>query len=198
MSALAVGAFLCLPLAQLHSDVTDSDSLETAFVDGGRITITLSAGEHRITESPDDHIRVHWRVKDQRSSRDVDARTDVDGTTAKIEVDGPRKGFHTVIEVPRHSDLTVRLSAGELKVGNIEGNKDIHLRAGDLSIEVGNTQDYAQVEGSLWAGDIDAGPFKMQASGLFRSIAWKGEGEHQLRFKLYAGDVRLHQGKKEG
>ena len=190
--ALAVGALLSLIAAQLHSEVTYTDSLETAFVDGGRITIKLSAGEHRITESPDNHIRVHWRLEDESSSGDVDASTDVDGSTAMIDVDGPLKNFHTVIEVPRHSDLTVRLSVGELDVGNVEGDKDIRLRAGDLSIEVGNTKNYANVEGFLWAGDIDAGPFEKEASGLFRSIEWQGDGEHELRFKLYAGDVRLY------
>jgi len=190
--ALTVGTLLCLPMAQLHSDAAYTDSLETAFVDGGRITIKLSAGEHQISQSPDNHIRVHWRVKNESSSGEVDARTDVNGSTATIYVDGPRKDFHTVIEVPRHSDLTVRLTAGELEVGNVGGDRDIRLRAGDLSIEVGDSEDYAHVVGSLWAGDIDGGPFNTAASGLFRSIEWRGEGEHELSFKLYAGDVRLY------
>lgn len=195
--ALAVGALLCLGAGQVYSDDTYTDSQETAFVDGGKITIKLSAGEHRISESPDNYIRVNWGVKNKSSSGNVDAKTDVDGSTAKIDIDGPNKNFQTLIEVPRHSDLTVHLTAGELTVGNVEGNRDIHLRAGDLSIEVGNTDDYGHVEGSLWAGDIDAGPFGMTASGLFRSVEWQGEGEQEMRFKLYAGDVRLYEGKQD-
>ena len=191
-SVPALGALLVFAANPSRSQVPENDSLETAFVDGGRITIHLSAGEHRISESPDDHIRVLWRVDDERRSAEVDARADVDGSTARIDIDGPRNNFRTYIEVPRRSDLVVRLTAGDLSVENVEGDKDIRVRAGDLSIDVGDVRDYARVEGSLWAGDIDAGPFDIEASGLFRSIDWQGEGERELRFHLFAGDVRLH------
>ncbi|MGD9020869.1 MAG: hypothetical protein PVF46_03675, partial [Lysobacterales bacterium] len=184
--ALMAGAFLCLPATQVLSDSRFTDSLETAFVDGGQITIELSVGEHTISESADNNIRVYWRVKDENRVEDVDASTDVDGRKANIDLDGPRNDFLTVVEVPRHSDLTVHLTAGELDIACIEGDKDIRLRAGELSIEVGNPEEYAHVEGSLWAGDIDAGPFARETSGLFRSIEWQGEGKRQLRFKLLA------------
>ena len=104
-----------------------------------------------------------------------------------------------MIEVPESSDLTVQLSAGVLTVQDTGGNRDIRLRAGELFIEVDDTDNYASVTGSLWAGDIDAGPFNQGASGLFRSIEWKGEGEDDLKFKLMAGDVRLYSDKdKDG
>jgi hypothetical protein len=190
---LAAGTFLCLSALPLHSEGKFTDSLETAFVEGGQITINLSAGEHKISESPDNLIRVSWRVKDEHESKEVDASTDVDGLTATIDLDGPRNNFHTLIQIPRHSDLTVRLSAGVLEVGNIAGDRDIRLRAGELKIAVEDIHDYATVEGSLWAGDIDSGPFGEEASGLFRSIDWEGEGEQKLRFKLMAGDVQIYQ-----
>ncbi len=128
------------------------------------------------------------------------ARTTVEGSTAKVDVDGPsNSNFRTVIEVPEQSDLKVRLTAGVLKIQDVGGDRDIRLRAGELHIEVEDTDDYASVAGSLWAGDIDAGPFKQEASGLFRSIEWKGEGENGIKFKLYAGDVKLYRsGKQDG
>lgn len=185
---------LLTPLTYVHAGEMFSDSTEVAFVDRGRIEIKLSAGEHTITENSENVIRVSWHVEDD-DIRDVDTHTEVSGSTAKIDIDGPQKNFRTVIEVPRHSDLVVRLSAGELDVGPIEGNKDIRLRAGDLDIEVGNVDEYGQVKGSLWAGDIDAGPFNLEKSGLFRSIKWEGNGDHTLRFKLYAGDITIRQSK---
>ena len=189
---LALAAIVAFAPAYLCAGDEGADELDKPFVDGGKVTIYLSAGDHRITESDDDHIRVRWRADDRRRGEDVDARVDIDGSTAKIEIDGPRKNFRTVIQVPQHSDLTIRLSAGELSVDRVVGNKDIRLRAGDLSIEVGDGEQYALVEGSLWAGDIDARPLNSEASGLFRSIEWKGEGEHELSFHLYAGDVTLY------
>lgn len=179
-------------VAHLHADERFTDSTEVAFVDNGRINIRLTAGEHTITESSDNKIRVSWHVEDE-DIREVDAHTEVNGSTARIDVDGPKKNFRTVIEVPRRSDLVVRLSAGELDIGPIEGDKDIRLRAGDLDIEVAKIDEYGEVRGSLWAGDINAGPFSQQSSGLFRSVEWEGNGDHSLYFKLYAGDVNIHQ-----
>jgi hypothetical protein len=187
-----LGLFLLLPAAMAHSEETYTDSIEMAFVDNGKISIKLSAGEHRISRSEGDDIRISWRVEDDDIG-DVETETSVNGSSAKIDIDGPRENFQTVIEVPGHSDLVVRMSAGELDIEHIEGSKDIKLRAGNLSIEVGNADKYAHVKGSLWAGDIDAGPFSQEKSGLFRSIEWEGEGDHKLRFKLYAGDVKLFQ-----
>jgi hypothetical protein len=183
---------LAVPVAPVHSEEPFTDSQEAEFVDGGRIHIKLSAGEHSIIENADTTIRVSWRVR-EKDIREVEAHTVVDGSAARIDIDGPNKNFQTVIEVPRHSDLVVQLSAGELNIGNIEGDKDIRLRAGELSVEVGDVGDYGDVKGSLWAGDIDAGPFNLEKSGLFRSIEWKGDGAHALRFKLWAGDVTLFQ-----
>lgn len=192
--AWMLGILLFMPAVLVHAEETFTDSLEKAFVDNGEISIELTAGEHTISRSDDDHIRISWRVKDKHTG-DVEAKTHVDGSSAKIDIDGTRENFRTVIEVPGHSDLVVHLTAGELDIKDIEGDKDIKLRAGELRIEVGSVHKYAQVEGSLWAGDIDAGPFGQEKSGLFRSIDWKGEGEHTLRFKLYAGDVKLFQAK---
>lgn len=190
--AWMLGLFLLLPASVVHAEETFTDSLEMAFVDNGEINIKLTAGEHRISKSDDDQIRISWRVEDEDIG-EVDTETLVDGSSAKIDIDGPRENFRTVIEVPGRSDLVVRLSAGELDIEYIEGSKDVALRAGELRIEVGSTDEYAQVNGSLWAGDIDAGPFNQERSGLFRSIEWKGEGDHKLRFKLYAGEVTLSQ-----
>jgi len=189
---MALSAMLLFPFASVNAESAYTDSMEAEFMQGGQITLKLSAGEHEIVESADNHIRVHWTLEDE--SDDVDTQAKVKGNQATIDIDGPRKHFRTVIEVPRNSDLTVRLTAGELDVGNVGGDRDIQLRAGDLSIEVGDTDNYGNVEGSLWAGDINAGPFNRSASGLFRSIEWQGEGDHDVYFKLYAGDVRLYQG----
>lgn len=190
MTAL-LGMLLMTAAAPISADDEFIDSVETDFVQGGLITLELSAGEHRIVRSEDDKIRVHWTMDDVRKS--VRARTSVEDRTAQVDVDGPSNdNFRTLIEVPEDSNLKVRLTAGVLKVQDVGGDRDIRLRAGELHIEVNETDNYGNVEGSLWAGDINAGPFNQAASGLFRSIEWKGEGQNDLKFKLYAGDVRLY------
>lgn len=195
---LGVGTALMLTASPLYPEGTVTESLQAPFVAGGEITIQLSAGTHQITESPDNTIRIRLSVGQESADRQVKARTDVDGLKATIELDGPRNNFRTVIEVPSHSDLIVRLTAGELTVEKILGDKDIRLRAGDLSIDVGDAGEYRQIEGSVWAGDIDGGPLNLETGGLFRSIEWQGDGKYELRFHLYAGDVRLYEPQGEG
>lgn len=188
---LMLGA-ACLHTPQVHAQEGVTESLRSPFVTGGEITIELSAGTHEIRESPDDSIRIRFSVGAENRDRPVKAITDVDGLHADIELDGPRKDFRTVIEVPRQSDLIVHLTAGELSVGRIQGDKEIRIRAGELSIEVGDGHDYRHAEGSVWAGEIDAGPFGTETGGLFRSFDWSGKGKYDLSVRIYAGEIRVY------
>ena len=193
-SALVLGTTLVIgATAQPHSEARPSDSLDTPFSTGGRISMDLSAGGYRVSAGPDDRIRVEWTVRRQHELRDVDADVEVDGSDATVVVDnGPRSGFHVDIEVPRRADLTIRLSAGELSVEEIVGDKDIRLHAGELRIDVGDADDYRRVESSVWAGELQAEPFRTTTGGLFRSLDWRGAGEFLLRAHLKAGELRLY------
>jgi hypothetical protein len=95
------------------------------------------------------------------------------------------------ILVPRQSDLYVRLSAGELRIDDIRGSKDVELHAGDARIDVGRAEDYNSVDASVWVGDLNAAPFDVFKGGLFRSFDWKGKGSFRLHAKLNVGDLRL-------
>ena len=97
-----------------------------------------------------------------------------------------------IIEVPERSDLFVRLTAGDLRIEDIRGNKDVELYAGDARIDVGRAEDYHTVDASVWAGDIHAAPFHVSKGGLFRSFDWSGKGPYRLHAKLKAGDIRLY------
>ena len=192
-SAVALALILSTAPVGLFADARHSgEPVETAFVAGGDITMVLSAGGYRISESPDNHIRLSWSVRDESKLRRVRADTQVDGSEATIVMDGPSNNFEATIEVPARSDLTIRLSAGELSVEDIRGDKDIRLRAGELNIDVGRPEDYAHVEGSVTAGEIDAAPFDVGTGGLFRSFEWEGDGEYELRARLTAGELSLY------
>jgi hypothetical protein len=168
-----------------------SDSLERAFAPGGDIHMNLSAGDYRISGAKEDRIHVLWKVGDARDLPRVRVQADIKGSEATLATDGVRNGFEVEIHVPTRSGLRVRLSAGDLTIGGIEGNKDIELHAGDLTIDVGRAEDYSRVDASLWAGDLEAPPFNVSKSGLFRSFDWKGSGAYTLHAHLKAGDLRL-------
>ena len=195
LAAAVLGTALATLAASPQRQGSDpSDSLERKFAANGRIRMDLSAGDYRISGSPDNRIRMEWRTRDGDQMSRVKARADVRGTEAEITTDAPRNSsFRVTIQVPARTDLDVRLTAGELRVERVQGNKEINQHAGDIDIDVGNPADYRRVEASIWAGDLRAEPFGVSKDGLFRSIEWNGKGPYRLSVHLKAGDLRLRQ-----
>jgi len=190
-AALLGIALVSAPALQATQESRTSDSLERAFVANGRIRMDLSAGEYRISGSPDNRIRLDWKVRDSDQLWRVKTRVDVRGSDATVMTDGPSNHFKVTIQVPARSDLYVRLTAGELRLERVEGNKDVELHAGELDIDVNRAEDYHRVDASVWAGEIHADPFNVTKEGLFRSFDWRGHGPYRLHAKLKAGEVRL-------
>jgi len=193
VAAAIVGATLvAVPLAETDQGERAKDSLERTFSQNGRIRMDLSAGEYHISGHPDNRIRLEWSVRDAAQLPRVRARADVHDRDATIMTDGPtNKGLNVAIQVPQRADLLVRLTAGDLRIEGIQGNKDVELHAGDVRIDVGRAEDYHNVDASVWAGEIQAAPFRVFKGGLFRSFDWRGKGPYRLHAKLKAGDLRL-------
>ena len=170
-----------------------SGSLERPFVPNGRIRMDLAAGEYRIRGDADDRVRMEWSVRDETLLQSVKARADVRDKDLTITTEGPKKGgLKATISVPRRSDLHIRLTAGELRVEDIRGNKDIELHAGEARIDVGRAEDYRAVDASIWVGEMKAAPFQVSKEGLFRSFDWHGKGPYTLHAHLKAGELRLY------
>jgi len=158
------------------------------------VKMDLVAADYRISGSPQPRVRLDWRVRDADALPKVRARADVRDHELSITTDGPSNlGLSFTIQVPTQSDLYVRLSAGDLTIEDVRGNKDVELRAGDLRIDVGRAEDYKKVDASLWAGDIHASAFQISKDGLFRSFDWNGPGSYRLHAHLLAGDLYLYQ-----
>jgi hypothetical protein len=186
----AVGVGIAAGAAE---DPAPSGSLERPFTTDGRVKMDLTAGDYRISGTPDNVVRMEWRVRDAEALRKVQARADVHGNQLTITTDGPsNKGLRFSIQVPNRSDLHVRLTAGDLRIEDIRGNKDVELRAGDLDIDVGSADDYHTVDAGLWAGDLHATAFHIIKEGLFRSFEWNGNGKYRLHAHVLAGDMRLY------
>ena len=181
------------PRSQVTQGPRTSDSLERPFPHNGRIRMDLAAGDYQILGSKDNRIRLEWSVRDSEALTRVRNRADVHDRDANITTDGPsNRGFKVVIQVPNEADLYVRLTAGDLRIEDIRGNKDVELHAGDVRIDVGRAEDYRNVDASLWAGDIKAPAFNVFKDGLFRSFDWRGTGPYRLHAHLKAGDLRLY------
>lgn len=162
---------------------------EKDFVSGGRIEITLESGDYNIRASSDNRIRVRWN---EASAKGVRVKLTTNGKSADLRVeDTPNNNFHATVEVPALADVRIRLTAGNMEIAGIKGDKDIEANAGNVNISVGSSSDWGEVDASVTAGDLHAPAFKAATGGLFRSFKWKGPGKYRLHVHLMAGDVNL-------
>jgi phage baseplate assembly protein gpV len=187
-SATLVGFLqIALPAQQTQP----SNAVEKAFSKGGRVHLDLSAGDYTIRGSMADAVRVRWETRHERDMRSAGADVTIEGTKAMVRTRGPKNNFRVTIDLPQRVDLDIDLSAGDLKVNGIEGNKTLSMWAGDVTIEVGEADLYKRVDATVRAGEISARPFGKTTGGLFRSLHWQGGGKYTLNAKLTAGDLKL-------
>jgi Putative adhesin len=184
----AAGILALFQAAICMQDQASGSPVEKDFVSGGRVEMTLESGDYEVRPSADNRIHIRWN----EANRGVAVKLTTNGKSADLRVENtPHDNFHAKIEVPAATDLRIRMTAGNLKVGAIKGDKDIELNAGDLRVSVGNANEWREVDASVTAGDLNAAPFQQKTGGLFRSIQWKGPGKYRLYIHVTAGDVNL-------
>jgi hypothetical protein len=152
------------------------------------LEIELGSGDYQIVASASDSIAV---VYDDSNSRKVQVQIGSGHGQNRLKIAGPKSNFHAVIEIPRKTDLRVRMSAGGLRIGDVEGNKDIEIVAGNLELNSLHPQDYAQADFSVRIGDVYAPLFKTAKSGLWRSFKTAGPGKYHLHAHVGVGDLTL-------
>ena len=190
--APVVAAALVLLALPIHArQSTPQASVDKPFAKGGSVVMKLAAGDYRISGRSEERIRISWRADRPEQAANLKADADVSGTRAVISTSGFKNGIHFTIEVPARSDIDIDLSAGDLEVRGIEGNKKVESWAGDVSIDIGQPEQYRRVEASVRAGDLTARPFNVTTGGLMRSFTWDGKGSYSLMVKLFAGDLTL-------
>jgi hypothetical protein len=165
-------------------------NVDKPFIAGGSIVMQLSGGEYEVVPAADNHIRIILTG----NVGDTKTEVVVTGEQAGVKVTNtPSHGnFHARIEIPKTSNLKLSLSAGDLSVGAITGNKNIEATAGDVKIDVGKADDYGSVDATVRVGDLSAGPFGGKKDGFIgQSLTWSGEGKYTLHAKLGAGDLKL-------
>jgi hypothetical protein len=105
-------------------------------------------------------------------------------------------GIQIRIEVPWKTNLRVHLPAGEVKVEEIKGDKDIDLYAGQITISSFHEWNYRSVDASVTIGEVRAPMYDADKGGFFRSINKKSpDGQYRLRAHVMTGEIDLN-GKK--
>lgn len=101
-------------------------------------------------------------------------------------------GLEIKIEVPRRTNLRVRMFAGEVRVEEVKGNKDVDVGAGQITISSIHHGDYRSVDASVGVGEVEARAFGADKGGFFRSFTRKNQkGEYQLNAHVTTGEIDL-------
>jgi hypothetical protein len=155
------------------------------------LQIELGSGDYQIVASNSDGIAVTYDETNPGALRNLKVQIDSGHGQNHLKIAGPKSNFHAVIEVPRKTDLRVRMSAGGLTIGDVEGNKDIEVVAGNLKLNSLRPQDYAEADFSVRIGDVYAPLFKTAKTGLLRSFKTAGPGKYHLHAHVGIGDMTL-------
>jgi hypothetical protein len=120
--SLLVGVVVVVTASGICPSAFAQEAAQRSF-GGDAVQLDLSAGNYRVTASPDNRIRVTPRTKaDQVSTR---ITVNLFGTRATVRVVGPKDGFDADIQLPARVSVAVELAGGSLHVSGVEGRKDI-------------------------------------------------------------------------
>jgi hypothetical protein len=180
--------------AQTKLNVKDIENhpFTADFNSGGKLRMYLRSGDFHIVGGSDNKITV--RITGRNAYRASDMRVQLEGSNNSADLTvsgGPKNDLEVTIEVPKKTGLYVRMSAGNLELQHVTGDKDAELHAGELVIDVGDASDYSRVDASVYSGGLEASPFGESHGGLFRSFHKEGNGRYHLHAHVGAGDLTL-------
>jgi hypothetical protein len=168
------------------------DRFETEFAPGGRVQLEVRSGDVRISGSDSNKISIHYEGRNGNDIEEVEVRCKKLGSNAELHISGgPRHEFLIRIEVPRETELRVRMPFGALEIERVRGSKDVEIHAGQLTMEIGDPKDYAQIEASVTTGALEAGVLGISKGGLFRSYKKDGPGKYKVSAHVGSGEIDL-------
>jgi hypothetical protein len=195
--------FLAPSLAAAQDNRTTSetraDHFTADFPSGGQLRMRIRSSGVSITGTDENKIKIHLSCPNTDDLGNVRVAFKKNGNRGDLDIaGGPSNNFQIAIEIPRHSDLYVRMFAGELDIGGIIGNKDLQIHAGDLELSLDHPGNYGPVDLSVTTGDLEASAFGVSKDGLFRSFHTNtardqaGGRKYSLYAHVGAGDLTVH------
>lgn len=183
---------LVMPALPCAEDRRPEATVQKKFVSGGTIRLHLESGGYTISPSDSENIVVTYHANSEARLQQVKVEIQPSASSAEVYVtDTPNNKFEATIEVPRHSNLWVRLTAGDLDVEAVEGDKNLELRAGSLQVEIPHPKEYGHRDASVTMGGLEASAFDVSKGGMFRSFEQQGPGKYRLHAHVLTGDIDL-------
>jgi len=152
----------------------------------------LEAGGYTVTPVDSENISVTCRAHSEEVRKRVKVEIKRTADSADVYVsDTAHNNFQATIEIPRRSNLWARVSAGELVVEDVEGDKDLEVRAGRIQVDVPHPEQYGHRDASVMTGSIESSAFEVSKGGLFRSFEQHGPGKYRLHAHVITGEIDL-------
>ncbi len=194
MKHLSLWLVLLVP-GLLHAQNAGASSAQQKFISGGTIRLHLESGGYTITPSDSENIVVSCSARTEQQLSRIKVAIKASGATAEVYVsETPHNNFQATIEVPRHSNLWARLTAGELDVKAVEGDKNLEVLAGRIQVDIPQPELYGHRDASVLTGSIEASAFDVSKGGLFRSFEQHGPGQYRLHAHVMTGEIDLRGG----
>lgn len=178
---------------------TGQDRFEAAFPSGGQLRMHIRSSGVRISGSDENKIVVRFSVPNRDALGDVRVQLKQNGNRGDMDITGgPSNNFQIDIDIPRQSDLYVRMFAGELDIDHVDGNKDLVIHAGQMDVSLPNAGDYGPVKASVTTGDLEASAFGVSKGGFFRSFRTNtalhkdAPGKYSLYVHVGAGELDIN------
>lgn len=176
----------------LHAQEAPEASAQQKFISGGTIRLHLEAGGYTITPADSENIVVICSARTEEQLRRVKVEIRPTASSADVYVsETPNNNFEATIEVPRHSNLWARLSAGELVVEDVEGDKNLEALAGRIQVDIPHPELYGHRDASVTTGSIESSAFDVSKGGLFRSFEQHTPGKYRLHAHVTTGEIDL-------
>lgn len=141
------------------------------------------------------HITCETRDNNAGNASRIRLRFSPNATGGKLTVEGEHlrhgNGPQIRIELPKKTSLRVRMFAGEVRVEQVSGDKDIAVWAGQITI-TNHNWNYRAVEASVSIGQVNAPMYNANKGGFFRSVSkTTQDGEYRLHAHVSTGEIDL-------
>jgi len=165
---------------------------ETNLASGTTLRLHLHDGDFRVVGGDAEKISIRVEGKNVEQAKKIKLQvTRSDGAVDLRLSHVPKNELQVTIEIPRSTNLFARMRGGDLAVEGVEGDKDLELTGGDLTIQVGSPEDYAHVDVSVRFGDVSGAQFGDPKGWLGNSVRKEGNGKYRLHAHVMAGDLVL-------
>jgi hypothetical protein len=143
----------------------------------------------------DEMVHVTCSIDDADVAAHIHLKFSGSASDGKLTVDSDYANHGKLqirIEVPRKTNLSIRMPAGKVTIEDVVGNKDIDLHAGQVAISSKQVWNYKSLDLSVALGSLEAPAYGVKDGGFLHTLKHETtDGEYHLRASVGTGEIKL-------